>query len=174
MRDLDFNMVLDLEALLREGSVVGAARRLHLSAPAMSRRLANLRVALGDPLFVAAGRGLVPTRRALELREKVDALAQQMRQVFSSDQVDFARLERTLVLRANDGFAGAWTTRLAQRLAQDAPGVSLRLTPRADRNFAALRDGAIDLDLGTAHSLLDAGQELHSQPLFKMSFVGVV
>ncbi|WP_040503810.1 helix-turn-helix domain-containing protein, partial [Herbaspirillum lusitanum] len=62
MRVLDFNMVLDLEALLREGSVVGAAKRLHLSAPAMSRRLANLRNAVGDPLFVPAGRGLVPTQ----------------------------------------------------------------------------------------------------------------
>src|SRR5450830_474132 len=114
MRDLDFNMVLDLEALLREGSVVGAARRLHLSPPAMSRRLAHLREALGDPLFVAAGRGLVPTLRALDLREKIDALAQQMRKVFMTEEVDLSTVERTLVLRTNDGFAGAWAARLAQ------------------------------------------------------------
>lgn len=174
MRDLDFNMVLDLEALLREGSVVGAARRLHLSAPAMSRRLANLREAVGDPLFVPAGRGLVPTQRALDLRERVDALAQEMRQVFTRDAVDLSSVERALVIRANDGFAGAWATRLAQRVAQQAPGVSLRFYPRADKHAAALRDGVIDLDLGALHVGEHLAQELHNQFLFKTAFVGVV
>lgn len=174
MRDLDFNMVLDLEALLREGSVVGAARRLHLSAPAMSRRLANLREAVGDPLFVPAGRGLVPTQRALDLRDRVDALAQEMRKVFTHDEVDLSTAEQTLVIRANDGFAGAWATRLAQRVAQEAPGVSLRFYPRADKNAAALRDGVIDLDLGALHAGEYLAQELHNQFLFKTSLVGVV
>ena len=65
---LDFNLLLDLDTLLREGSVVGAARVLHLSAPAMSRRLTRLREAIGDPLFVPAGRCLVPTQRAFAQR----------------------------------------------------------------------------------------------------------
>lgn len=45
---LDFNLLLDLDALLREGSVVGAARVLHLSAPAMSRRLTRLAARTGS------------------------------------------------------------------------------------------------------------------------------
>jgi DNA-binding transcriptional LysR family regulator len=174
MRDLDFNMVLDLEALLREGSVVGAARRLHLSAPAMSRRLANLRNAVGDPLFVPAGRGLVPTQRALELREKVDALAQEMRKVFMTDQVDLSTVERTMVLRTNDGFAGAWAAKLAQRVAQEAPGISLRFSPRTDKHVAGLRDGLIDLEVGALHEGDDTSEELHRQVLFRTPFVGVV
>lgn len=174
MRDLDFNMVLDLEALLREGSVVGAARRLHLSAPAMSRRLANLRNAVGDPLFVPAGRGLVPTQRALELREKVDALAEEMRKVFMTDQVDLSTVKRTLVLRTNDGFAGAWAARLAQRVAREAPDISLRFSPRADKHVAGLRDGAVDLEVGALHEGDDASEELHQQVLFRTPFVGVV
>lgn len=175
MRDLDFNMVLDLEALLREGSVVGAAKRLHLSAPAMSRRLANLRSAVGDPLFVPAGRGLVPTQRALELREKIDALAEQMRKVFMTDQVDLSMVERTLVLRTNDGFAGAWAARLAQRVAEEAPGISLRFSPRTDKYVGALRDGVVDLEVGALHPGDDSmAEELHSQVLFRTPFVGVV
>src|SRR4051812_1423939 len=79
---LDFNLLLDLDALLREGSVVGAARVLHLTPPAMSRRLMRLREALGDPLFVPAGRGLVPTRRALALKDKVHTAIEEVRRVF--------------------------------------------------------------------------------------------
>ena len=72
----DLNQLLTLDVLLAEGSVVRAARRLRLSPSAMSRALARLRETLGDPLLVRAGRGLVATPRALELRERVAQLVQ--------------------------------------------------------------------------------------------------
>ena len=68
----DLNLLVTLDVLLAEGSVARAARRLRLSPSAMSRALARLREATGDPLLVRAGRGLVPTPRALELRERVE------------------------------------------------------------------------------------------------------
>lgn len=61
MEDIDLNLVTALDVLLTEGSVTGAARRLGLSTSAMSRTLARLRAATGDPLLVRAGRALVPT-----------------------------------------------------------------------------------------------------------------
>ena len=67
----DLNLLVTLDVLLSEGSVVRAAQRLQLSASAMSRALARLRQETGDPLLVRAGRGLVPTPRALELRDRV-------------------------------------------------------------------------------------------------------
>src|SRR5215203_1105933 len=70
----DLNLLVTLDVLLAEGSVARAARRLRLSPSAMSRALARLREATGDPLLVRAGRGLVPTPRALELRERVGQL----------------------------------------------------------------------------------------------------
>ncbi|MDC8756894.1 LysR family transcriptional regulator [Janthinobacterium fluminis] len=168
---LDFNLLLDLDALLREGSVVGAARALHLSAPAMSRRLTRLREAIGDPLFVPAGRGLVPTQRALALRERVQAAIEEVRGVFTSEEVDFAGLRRTLTLRANDGFAGAWATRLATAMGAEAPGITLNFIARSDKNIEGLRNGVIDLDIG-AQGQLEA--EIYSEPLFRAGFVGVV
>src|SRR6185369_1240128 len=72
----DLNLLITLDAVLTEGSVAGAARRLRLSPSAMSRALARLRKTTGDPLLVRAGRGLVPTPRALELREAVSRLVQ--------------------------------------------------------------------------------------------------
>jgi DNA-binding transcriptional LysR family regulator len=70
----DLNLLVTLDAVLAEGSVTRAARRLGLSPSAMSRSLARLRETTGDPLLVRAGRGLVPTPRALELRERVGRL----------------------------------------------------------------------------------------------------
>lgn len=168
---LDFNLLLDLDALLREGSVVGAARYLHLSAPAMSRRLMRLREAIGDPLFVPAGRGLVPTQRALALRQRVQAAIEEVRGVFTPEEVDFSSLQRTFTLRANDGFLGAWATRLVCAMAAEAPGVALHFVSRADKTVEPLRNGVIDLDIGVPGP---AEPELHNEPLFEASFVGVV
>ena len=64
----DMNLLVALDALLDEGSVVGAARRMNLSPAAMSRTLTRIREAVGDPILVRAGRGLVPTPKALELQ----------------------------------------------------------------------------------------------------------
>jgi len=171
LNHIDFNLLLDLDALLREGSVVGAARRLHLSAPAMSRRLTRLRETIGDPLFVPAGRGLVPTQRALALRARVQAAIEEVRGVFTTECVDFSTLQRTFTLRANDGFLGVWATRLASAIAAEAPHVSLHFVSRADKNIEPLRNGAVDLDIGVPGSV---EPELHSESLFEASFVGVV
>jgi len=167
----DFNLLVDLEALLQEGSVAGAARRLHLSAPAMSRRLARLRDAFGDPLFVPAGRGLVPTARALALRPRVQAAIDAARGVLQGAPVDFPRLERTFTLRANDGFAGSWAARLSAALRAEAPGVVLRLQPRAGRDPEALGSGEVDLEL-TAETAPHPG--VLRERLFEASLVGVV
>src|SRR5690348_5976207 len=63
----DLNLLLVLDAVLAEGSVAKAARRLHVTPSAVSNALARLRITLGDPLLTRKGRGIVPTPRALEL-----------------------------------------------------------------------------------------------------------
>lgn len=63
MQSADVNLLLALDALLREGSVTGAARRMKVTPPAMSHTLSRLREALRDPLFVRSGNRLVPTPR---------------------------------------------------------------------------------------------------------------
>ncbi|HEX7374758.1 MAG TPA: LysR family transcriptional regulator, partial [Steroidobacteraceae bacterium] len=72
----DLNLLVALDVLLAEGSVARAARRLRLSSSAMSRTLSRLRETTGDPLLVRAGRGLVPTPRAAELRAEVARLVE--------------------------------------------------------------------------------------------------
>src|SRR5579871_1367532 len=100
----DLNLLVTLDVLLEEGSVARAARRLRLSPSAMSRALARLRAATGDPLLVRAGRSLVPTPRALELREQVAGLVQSAEAVLRpAEKLDLGRLLRTFTLRTSDG-----------------------------------------------------------------------
>ena len=92
---VDLNLLVALDVLLADGSVTGAARRLGLSASAMSRTLARLRAATGDPLLVRAGRGLVPTPRAAELRDRVHELTRDVQAVLRPQiaQVDVGSLD---------------------------------------------------------------------------------
>src|ERR1043166_9228887 len=105
MSNPDFNLLVTLDALLAEGSVARAARRLRLSPSAMSRALARLREATGDPLLVRAGRGLVPTPRAVELGAEVGRLVKEAEAVLRpAERLDLARLDRSFTPRNSDGF----------------------------------------------------------------------
>src|SRR3546814_17103803 len=99
----DLNLLVTLDVLLAEGSVAGAAKRLRLSPSAMSRALARLRETTGDPLLVRAGRGLVPTPRSLELRDRVGALVQDAEAVLRPfEPLDLKRRVRTFTLLTRD------------------------------------------------------------------------
>ena len=169
----DLNLLVTLEALLAEGSVAGAARRLRLSPSAMSRALSRLRGATGDPLLVRAGRGLVPTPRALELRGAVGRLVDEARSVLRpAAKLDLATLVRTFTLRTSDGFVETFGPGLIARVAAEAPGVRLRFLAKADRESRALREGTVDLETGVVGEGM--GPELRTRSLFRDRFVGVV
>lgn len=169
----DFNLLLTLDAVLTEGSVAGAARRLGLSASAMSRALARLREATGDPLLVRAGRGLVPTPRALELREPVHRLVEEAQAALRpADALDLAKLVRTFTLRTREGFVENIGAALLARIARDAPGVRLHFMQKADKDSALLRDGTVDLETGVVGR--QTSPEVRTRALFQDRFVGVV
>src|ERR1700675_3249298 len=145
----DLNLLVTLDVLLAEGSVARAAQRLRLSPSAMSRALARLRETTGDPLLVRAGRGLVPTPRALELRERVGQLVQDGEAVLRpAEKLDLRKLVRTFTLRTSDGFAENFGPDLMTRVGKDAPGMRLHFVPKPDRDSAPLRDGTVDLETG--------------------------
>src|SRR6187402_1913626 len=103
MESADANLLLALDALLQAGSVTDAARRMNVSPPAMSHTLSRLRLALGDPLFVRAGNRLVPTPRALALRDRVSRAAAEVGSLLRPDlPLNLATLERTFIIRASD------------------------------------------------------------------------
>ncbi|MBX4899183.1 LysR family transcriptional regulator [Rhizobium bangladeshense] len=169
----DLNLLITLDVLLTEGSVARAAERLRLSPSAMSRALARLREATGDPLLVRAGRGLVPTPRALELRERVGRIVEDGRAVLRpAAALDLGRLVRTFTLRASEGFAESFGPGLITRLGPQAPGVRLRFVQKLDKDRAPLRDGSVDLEIGVVGETM--GPEVRAQALFRDRFIGVV
>jgi len=168
----DLNLLLALDALLREGSVAKAAERMHLSASAMSRTLGRLRDALGDPILVRAGQAMVLTPRAMALRDQVGRLIDELQQVLDAGtQFDVQALERTFTIRANEGFINAFTANLVQMLLAAAPKLCIRFAPKSNKDVNALRDGSIDLDIGV---LGESGPEVRVQMLFRDRFIGVV
>lgn len=173
MADVDLNLIVALDALLAEGGVAGAARRLGLSSSAMSRTLTRLRSATGDPLLVRAGRGLVPTPRAVELRGQVRDLARGALDVLSPKAVrlDLATLERTFVIRAGEGFVGLFSAPLVAAVAGEAPGVCLRFVPKPAKEADPLRSGRIDLEIGTPGL---PAPEVRTRSMFRDVFVGAV
>ena len=167
----DLNLLGALDALLAEGSVTGAARRLGLSSSAMSRTLARLRSVTGDPLLVRAGRRLVPTPRAAEIRDQVQALARDVRTVLSPQpaDIDVATIERVFTIRASDGFIELFATALVTALQSAAPRSRLRFAPKPDKNADPLREALIDLEIGVLGAF---APEVRTQLIFRDRFVG--
>ncbi|CAN7373806.1 LysR family transcriptional regulator [Rhizobium leguminosarum] len=173
MSTADLNLLVTLDVLLAEGSVARAAQRLRLSPSAMSRALARLRETTGDPLLVRAGRGLVPTPRALELRERVARLVEDAQAVLRpAEALDLQRLVRTFTLRTSEGFAESFGPDLIARLGRQAPGVRLRFVQKPDKDSTPLRDGTVDLETGVVGAT--TGPEVRAQALFRDRFIGVV
>lgn len=115
----------------------------------MSRALARLRATTGDPLLVRAGRGLVATPRALQLRERVSQLVQEAEAVLRpAEQPDLAHVTRTFTLRTREGFVENFGARLIARVAEQAPGIRLCFVHKNNKQSMALRDGIVDLETG--------------------------
>jgi DNA-binding transcriptional LysR family regulator len=173
MSRLDLNLLVTLNVLLSEGSVARAAQRLRLSPSAMSRALARLRATTGDPLLVRAGRGLVPTPRALELRARVGQLVEDAEAVLRpAAMLNLSKLVRTFTLRTSEGFVETFGPDLIARVGREAPGVRLRFVLKPDKDSTALRDGTVDLETGAVGRT--TGPEVRAVGLFRDRFIGVV
>lgn len=173
MQTPDLNLLVVLDVLLEEEGVARAAKRLRLSPSAMSRALSRLRDATGDPLLVRAGRGLVPTPRAQELREHVGAIVQAGRALLSpAKTIDLLTVTRTFTLRTADGFVENFGPRLLTRVSAEAPGIRLNFLQKPDKSSTPLREGRIDLETAVVETSM--GPELRTQALFRDRLIGVV
>ncbi|MFE7116525.1 LysR family transcriptional regulator [Streptomyces sp. NPDC057654] len=168
---MDLNLLRALDALLQENSVTRAAERLGTSPAAASRTLARLRRAVGDPLLVRAGQGMVPTPRALELREEVGALLRGCDNVLRPGAgFDAVHLQRTFTVQTTDlllvGLAGT----LTERIHKEAPHVDVVFLPEAVEGGPALRQGWVDVELG---ALGDLDPEIRTRKLAQLPLVGI-
>ncbi|UFP96661.1 LysR family transcriptional regulator [Gloeobacter morelensis] len=147
---LDLNLLLLLEALLAEGSVSGAARRLGISQPAASKALARLRRHFGDALFVRTPRGMRPTDRVIQLEAELKRVLADVRRLVEEAPVfDPSTAQGIVRLAMSDIAEFALLPGLIERLHHLAPQVDLRARPLdKTRAYAALDSGELDALVG--------------------------
>lgn len=171
MESTDFGLLLSLDALLQEGSVTGAARRVGLSTPAMSHALARIRDRLGDPILVRAGRGMVLTPRAQALKPQVHHVVTEARRTLEPERPFVAsELARTFVVHATDYVLSMLGAAVDRSLRQEAPKVCLRFVPNTPDDPASLRDQGSDLAVGIYG---DLPPEMRTRQLLTDRFVCV-
>lgn len=121
LSETDLNLLFVLSVVLEEQSVTRAARRLHVTAPAVSNSLARLRALLGDPLVVRSGRGLVATPRGHELLPRLRGVMAELSAIVElGARFDPTSATRTFSVACSDveqvGFVPVLAARFAQRL----------------------------------------------------------
>jgi DNA-binding transcriptional LysR family regulator len=172
LNSTDLALLAPLDALLQEGSVTGAARRVGLSTPAMSHALARIRERLADPILVRSGRGMLLTPRALALKPQVRQAVEEARRALEPERpFTPGELSRTFVVHATDYVLTMLGGAVDRLLRREAPKVRLRFVPNSPEDAAMLRDQGSDLAVGI---YCDLPQEMRTRQLLTDRFVCVV
>jgi DNA-binding transcriptional LysR family regulator len=171
IRAINLNLLPALEALLVEGSVSGAARRMHVSQSAMSHSLAKLRELLGDPILVPVGRRLVPSPRSAEMISRLPAALDALRRAIEVPAAfDPRREERVFRLATLDYFELTTLPEVLEYLRVHAPRVVLEIERFGPSTLPSLAAGDVDLALvGSSLALPPSG--LRRVLLFEDPFV---
>jgi len=161
---LDLNLLVALDALLAETSVGRAAQRIGLSQPATSHALRRLREAIGDPLLVRVGARMELTPRAEALRVPLREALERVRGLFVAEAFDPATSTRRFALMMPDHVVDLVMPTLVDRVAMQAPGVRLDVTPwRGTSDMTGEQARSIDLVIACTG---DAFAGFHRQRLF--------
>lgn len=128
LRNLDLNLLLTLEALLKERNVTRAAENLGLSQPAVSAALGRLRRHFDDELLLRKGNRYELTPLGVQLAERTSLAVMSLQRVFdAAPDFDPATSTREFSVMVSDYTAATLGDHLATLVAQQAPGVRLQL-----------------------------------------------
>jgi DNA-binding transcriptional LysR family regulator len=160
---LNLDLLVALDALLKEASVSRAARRIHLSQPATSHALQRLRELLRDPLLVRTGPRMELTPRALALRAPLAQALDQVRGLFIPEAFDAAQSERQFRLMMPDLAVELLMPSLMEKVTRLAPNIRIEVVPwRGPAIFSAEFARTIDMVI----SIGNAFKGFHRQLLY--------
>ncbi|MEM1353138.1 MAG: LysR family transcriptional regulator [Pseudomonadota bacterium] len=170
LKQSEIGLLIALDALLEAQSVTGAAQTLGISQPAMSAQLARLRALFNDPLLASSGRKLVPTVRAMALKQPLRAhLAHLDLLVRESVQFDPATSDRTFRIIGTDYVHSVLSTALLQNVAMLAPKTRIALLPFDPTTlWSQLEQDDVDLALVTGMNLPEAKRRSGLAEAFKV------
>lgn len=167
LRSLDLNLLVALDALLRERHVTRAAERAAMSQPAMSRALGRLREVFGDPLLVRAGRELVPTPRAEALAGQLARVLDDIRGLIATEPFDPARFDGAFRVLTVDYASLTVLPVLLRRALAEAPAMRLEVTHAGNDASEQLQRGDTDLVIGV---VADAPAGIYRRALLEDGF----
>jgi DNA-binding transcriptional LysR family regulator len=172
LRNLDLNLLLVFDAVLRERSVVRAADSLAISQPAVSHALNRLRHALKDQLFVRTPAGMTPTPRAEQLALPVRKALNDLQLAVEGDTFDPSTAERRFTIAVNNYAAVVAAGPVLAAVRAHAPNVRLSLVPSGTLNLTDRLDRG-ELDLAISARAID-GERFGSRLLIEDRFVAVL
>jgi DNA-binding transcriptional LysR family regulator len=172
LADVDLNLLLALDALLRERSVTRAGAALGLSQPATSHALAKLRELFGDELLVRRNHDMEPTALAESLIAPLrDVLGDVEELLWRSRAFDPATADRELAIAMTDFVEATLVPGMLARLPLGG-GLRLRLRPLGgELPERALADGELDLAIGT---MLAPPAAMRVATLYRETFLAIV
>ncbi len=148
MRQMDLNLLVALDALLREENVSKAAQNLGLTQSGMSRALRRLRDHFEDPLFVRTGRGMRPTPFARTLEPLLRRTLQEVIQVITARPgFDPSHARKTFHILSDEYSTRLLLPSLVRTLRESAPGIRLDINALDPNPQRALEDERVDLVL---------------------------
>ncbi len=143
---VNLNLFPVFDALMRTSNATLAAKELGVSQSAVSHSLRELRLVLGDALFVRTGRGLEATPRARAIEGAVRTVLESLgNAVASAPSFDPKRSRRTFTVATADETSANVVPEAMARLASEAPGVRVNLVPRSANAAQLLSSGTADL-----------------------------
>ncbi len=142
---LDGRALRTFLTVLEERSVSTAAQRLEITQSAVSHTLNRLRLALGDPLFVRAGRGIRPTERALALRAPVRRVLDQLQSLSEPTTFDPSGATMHLTVAANDFQRDLLFPEVLKKVRRFGTDLRLRFVPSGVPDAAVLREARCDI-----------------------------
>lgn len=168
LRQVDLNLLVALDVLLKERNVTHAGERLCLSQSAMSGNLARLRQLFDDELLVRVGRNLELTAFAEDLAGPVSDCIRQIDDLLNAKRPFVPETEnRVFHIAATDYSIMLMLGPLVKRLEKLAPNISVRFVKLDSLARGKLDSGEIDFSILPEE--IDSGQP--SAPLFKDQFV---
>ena len=168
IKDIDLNLLVYLDVLLRERNVTRAAAQLNITQPAMSNGLKRLRNLLNDPILVRTSEGMVPTQRALDMRESLRNVLYSVEEMIQPvREFEAATSDRVFRIMASDYAASTLMPRLLEALDEQAPSVSLDIMTPSDISFHDVENGKVDLAINRFEKL---PQSFHQKVLWQDEF----
>ena len=165
---VDLNLLVYLDALLRERNVTQAANQLNLSQPAMSNGLRRLRDLFDDPLLVRTSDGMTPTERALELEPIVrEVLTNIEKAVQPRSAFDASEAQRVFRIMASDYAESTLFPSVLGKLRTEAPGLTLDIMTPSDVSFLDVERGKVDMVINRFDAM---PQSFHQINLWNDSF----